>query len=112
MHASARRGPSPALKQIVLEASQALAQLDADRLEELARSCAALNRDWRIADAVEHAELTRQASESADDMAIFARVLEVTRANLAVMSRLRDLRQGRIEYRAPGVLRGTDHGNH
>jgi hypothetical protein len=31
-------------------------------------------------------------------MAIFARVIEATRANLNVMQRLRDLRTGRLEY--------------
>ena len=34
------------------------------------------------------------------DMAVLARVLEATRANLNVMSRLRDLRAGRLEYAA------------
>ena len=32
-------------------------------------------------------------------MAVFARVLEATQANLDVMSRLRELRAGRSEYR-------------
>jgi hypothetical protein len=32
-------------------------------------------------------------------MAVFARVLEATRANLNVMNRLRELRTGRLEYR-------------
>ena len=36
---------NPELKQLVGEASRALASLDADRLEELALSCQALNRD-------------------------------------------------------------------
>ena len=31
-------------------------------------------------------------------MAVFARVLEATRANLNVMNRLRELREGRLEY--------------
>jgi hypothetical protein len=35
------------------------------------------------------------------DIAIFARVLEATRANLNVMNRLRDLRAGRLEYGEP-----------
>ena len=35
----------PELKELVAEASRALAQLDAGRLEELALSCQALNRD-------------------------------------------------------------------
>jgi hypothetical protein len=39
------------LKELVVEASRALARLDADRLEELALSCQALNRDLAQADA-------------------------------------------------------------
>ena len=31
-------------------------------------------------------------------MAIFARVLEATRANLQVMNRLKEMRAGRLEY--------------
>jgi hypothetical protein len=31
-------------------------------------------------------------------MAVFARVMEATRANLYVMKRLRELRAGRLEY--------------
>jgi hypothetical protein len=31
-------------------------------------------------------------------MAVFARVLEVTRGNLNLMNRLRELRAGRLEY--------------
>ncbi len=36
---------NPELKELVVEASRALARLDAPRLEELALSCEALNRD-------------------------------------------------------------------
>ena len=87
-----------ALKELVVEASRALACLDADRLEELALSCQALNRDLPQLGAQEGAELAGQAGEAAEDMAVFARVLEVTRANLTVMNRLRDLHAGRLEY--------------
>jgi hypothetical protein len=38
-------GGRPKLKELVVEASRALARLDADRLEEFALSCQALNRD-------------------------------------------------------------------
>ena len=84
---------APQLKQIVLEASRALACLDADRLEELAGCCQALNRDLPPPP-----ELARQAGEARADMAVFAHVLEATRANLNVIRRLRDLRQGCSEY--------------
>jgi hypothetical protein len=89
------------LKGLVVEASRALARLDADRLEELALSCQALNRELTPADAGERAALAQEAREAAGEMAIFARVLEATRANLNVMNRLRELRAGRLEYREP-----------
>ena len=37
----------PQMKELVQEASAALARLDAERLEELAKCCQALNRDLR-----------------------------------------------------------------
>ena len=40
----------PKLKELVVEASRALAQLDAERLEELALSCQALNRELARSD--------------------------------------------------------------
>ncbi len=43
-------------------------------------------------------QLAQQAREAAADMAVFARVLDATRANLHVMNRLRELRMGRLEY--------------
>jgi len=88
----------PELKDLVREASRALACLDADRLEELVLSCEALNRDLVQANARERKALAAQARDAARDMALFGRVLEATRANLHVMSRLRDLRLGRLEY--------------
>jgi hypothetical protein len=92
------RRQHPELKQLVLEASEALARLDADRLEELALSCQTLNRALDPANADERAVLACQAREAKGDMAVFVRVLEATRANLKVMNRLRDLRAGRFEY--------------
>lgn len=89
-------GGQPELKELVREASRALASLDAGRLEELALSCQALNRERTPSSA-----LTRQAREAAGDLAVFGRVLEATRANLHVMNRLRELRAGRLEYREP-----------
>jgi hypothetical protein len=92
------------MKELVVEAAGALARLDANRLEELAFSCQALNRDLSAhlptADAEERAALVREAREAARDMAVFARVLEATRANLNVMNRLRQLRESPLEYGA------------
>lgn len=105
----------PGLKGLVVEASHALARLDADRLEELALSCQALNRDLAVPNSREHAALAEQAREAAGDMAVFFRVLEATRANLTVMHRLRELREGRLEYSENQVRGwkglGSEHGN-
>lgn len=108
---------NPELKKIVVEASQALALLDADRLEELALSCQALNRDLQNAGNAQRKELVDQVRDAAGEMAVFARVLEATRANLNVMHRLRELREGRLEYREAGLrvpqwaLTGMNHGD-
>jgi hypothetical protein len=92
------------MKELVVEASQALARLDADRLEELALCCQALNRDLAQNEQAHHdgdarAALALECKQAKGDMAVFARVLEATRANLSVMNRLRELRAGRLEYR-------------
>lgn len=88
----------PGLKALVAEASQALARLDTARLEELALSCAALNRDISPLKPADKEALAREAREAVGEMAVFARVLEATRGNLRVMNRLRELRMGRLEY--------------
>jgi hypothetical protein len=98
MRALEKRRVRPELKELVVEASRALARLDADRLEEMALSCQALNRELTLREPAERAALARQAREAARDMAVFLRVLEATRANLNVMNRLRELREGRLEY--------------
>ena len=98
------------IREVVAEASRALARLDADRLEELALACRVLNRD-RLPHAgpdvgaesnpterLNDQALLRQAREAAGDLRVFGRVLEATRANLVVMRRMRQLRQGKIEY--------------
>lgn len=109
------RSRLPELKELVVEASHALAHLNAARLEELALSCRALNRELTHLDSGRRSQLANQAREAAQEMAIFARVLEATRSNLNVMKRLHDLRTGRLEY---GRLRGSpwtdaenDHGH-
>jgi hypothetical protein len=84
---------APELRQIIAEASRALARLDANRLEELAGCCQALNRDLPPRE-----ELARQALGARTDLAVFAHVLEATRANLNVMRRLRNLRMEQAEY--------------
>ena len=88
----------PELKEIVVEASRALAHLDADRLEELASSCQALNRDLPATMSFPHPELIEQVRAAQNDMATFAHVLDATRANLDVIRRLREIRMGRRDY--------------
>jgi hypothetical protein len=104
----------PELKQIVAEASRALAQLDTIRLEELALCCRALNRDLAQAGTIDRKRMAREAREAAGDIAIFSRVLTVTRGNLNVLNRLRELRAGRLEYseqQARWGQTGTEHGD-
>jgi hypothetical protein len=98
MREPARQALHLELREYVVEASRALAALDADRLEELALSCQTLNRELPPGNSPERADFARQAREAQREVAVFARVLGVTRANLAVIHRLRDLRRGRLEY--------------
>jgi hypothetical protein len=110
------------LKAMVVEASLALARLDAERLEELALSCRALNRDLCARSGQEGRELAQEGRELIGEMAVFERVLEATRANLEVMGRLRELRAGKREYGSSFSLgssgkvewrrKGNGNGNH
>jgi hypothetical protein len=113
----------PELKELAVQASQALSRLDADVLEQLALSCGELSRKLHLdlipVDIGVRADLARQAGDAARDMAVFARVLEATRANLNVLKRLRELRAGRLEYREVSAAAGREwaitggaHGDH
>jgi hypothetical protein len=93
-----KRRDDPQLKELVGEASQALACLDTMRLEELAQCCQTINREMTPANSAVRADHARQAGEAAEELAVFARVMEATRANLNVMKRLRELCCGRLEY--------------
>ena len=105
------RPANPELKELVVEASHALARLDAARLEELALSCQTLTRAQNTEDLGGRTPLAQQAREAAADMAVFARVLDATRANLSVMKRLRELRAGRLEYTELQARGGTGAGS-
>ncbi len=106
------RRAHPELRELVREASRALSLLDAERLEELALCSRALNRDIEFRDDAGRVEMARQARESREDMAVFGRLLEATRANLAVMARIRALRRGRqLEYGERGTERGRGYGD-
>lgn len=98
MHDLEATAANPELKELVVEASRALALLDAPRLEELAASCETLNRNLDSMGADEKKELARQAREAQADMSVLKRVLEATRANRNVMQRLREMRERRFEY--------------
>ncbi len=89
---------TPELKELVTEATRALARLDIARLEELALSCQALTRMPPPKTKKEQEVFASQARAARGEMAVFARVLEATRANAKVMERLRELRAGRAEY--------------
>jgi len=89
---------APELKELVTEATRALARLDVARLEELVLSCQALTRIPPPKTREEREGFARQASAARGEMAVFARVLEATRANLKVMERLRELRAGTTGY--------------
>jgi len=105
-------GTRPELKMLVAEASRALTALDAARLEELALCCAALNRELENADSTRRIEVARQARDAQADLAVFGRILTATRANVAVVERIRALRRDAIlEYRLPGATAGGHHGN-
>jgi hypothetical protein len=92
----------PELKVLVREATQALARLDADRLEELARSCEALNLELQqnatTAKLTHRTALAVEAAGALREMAVLGRVLDATRANGRVMRTLLELRAGRREY--------------
>lgn len=92
------RGICPELRELVVAASQALARLDAERLEELALSCQSLNRDLARFELPDRAEWVRQANDARGQMAVFGRVLDATRANLAVTNRARERRSEQLEY--------------
>lgn len=89
--------PQPCLPQIVSEASHALAALDAERLEELAKSCRILNRS--IADTVPSVTAVDRA-RTLTELAVLRRILDATRRNLKVLHHLEEMRAARLEYRA------------
>src|SRR5215472_17988557 len=97
MQAIGEQRVNPELRELVAAASVALARLDADRLEELALACRALNRD--LARDV-RADFERQAREASREMAVFGRVLEATRSNLDVLNRSPERKRGGLEYPA------------
>jgi hypothetical protein len=84
--------PGIALREIVQQTTEALIFLKAERLEELARSCAALNREME--DAEKKTKTAMELQEAREDLKLLGRVLTKTRSNLTVLSRLHALRLG------------------
>ncbi len=102
---------------MLAEASLALAHLDAERLEEMALSCAALVRDADRKRGDARNQCGSGLGEARQEMAIFARVLEATRANLEVMHRLRPVRAAQLEYgpetrACVNAAEESEHGDH
>jgi hypothetical protein len=87
----------PSLKDMITEASLALARLDSDRLEELGLSFEALTRGLGNPDENKEISFECEARDTVQQMAVFSRVLEATRSNLNVMQRLREMRARRVE---------------
>jgi hypothetical protein len=85
-------------KSLIVEAAGALARLDADRLEEMALSCEALNRRLIPAGFSGSEAAAFESNSLAREIAILARVLEATRANMNVLRRLGEARLTAIEY--------------
>ncbi|WP_348261383.1 hypothetical protein P8935_16455 [Telmatobacter sp. DSM 110680] len=112
MSASERQ---PGLRSILTDASQALAHIDGDKLEEMAAYCAALIQDEGASDDLSLL-VDPEYGTARKEMAIFMRVLEATRANLNVMRRLREMHVARLEYGSSAGLNitsdGSDHGDH
>lgn len=88
----------PRLKEIAAESSQALARLDAERLERLAAECEALRHEVNGMRTDELTALSAEAYESSQAMRAFFSVLEATSANLNVLANLSHLRSGQLEY--------------
>ena len=81
--------------QLLQEATEALVRMDADRLEELVRCCEDLNRQQqavpRSRAAARDERMAGMRQERAS-LAVMARLLQETRANLRVLTHLHVLR--------------------
>ena len=82
--------PGVALREIVQQATASLLAMDAERLEELARCCADLNRDLQQNGQI--AEVAAELQRARSEMELLRRILYETRANFMVISRLQAIR--------------------
>jgi hypothetical protein len=105
----------PVLRSIVVEATEALARLDADRLEELVLSCQKLSREFSphtetydaastaalLATGILPTQLNKYHSPSANsspEMAVFGRLLALTRENISILTRVRLRKSSPLGY--------------
>jgi hypothetical protein len=114
--------PGVALREIVAQATASLIAMDTERLEELARCCADLNRgsvDVHIAEFhggdAANADANHADSESwtaleqmAMDLRLLDRVLYETRANLTVLTRLHAVRMREIDLLQTSLKRSAN----
>jgi hypothetical protein len=114
--------PGVALRTLVQEATTALIAMDAQRLEELSRCCADLNRELQGTGAM--AAAAAEIQYASEDVHLLERVLFETRANLVVLSRLHairlrerflptgdELRRGVATDLWPGTAKGAAYGD-
>lgn len=108
------------LKGVLAGAVEALARLDAVRLEELAASCQRLQSGPSALELInenrDSESLRRQAQRAATELATFEGVLRATRANLDVLRRLSWRKRVPLEYSGGAVCpdalsKGRDHGD-
>lgn len=83
---------------ILTDAADALARLDAERLEQLASSCQGFFCSVEPADIASCVALKDIVRAASGEMGMLARLLEVTRINLDILSRLRTCRTNELEY--------------
>jgi hypothetical protein len=98
--------PAIAFTKIVQQTTEALIGLDSERLQELARCCADLNREIEKNGDRARAAIAIQSAEA--DLSLLGRVLSKTRANLTVLLRLNRIRlaepEGLQQHRASNQL--------
>ncbi|MDE3199663.1 MAG: hypothetical protein KGN79_01985 [Acidobacteriota bacterium] len=89
------------LPEVLDEASCALATLDAGRLEELASSCEAFNKELFQLNMSSDPLSLEQVLTVRNKLADFGRVLEATRCNLEVLRQANAFDTGVLEYANP-----------
>jgi hypothetical protein len=88
----------PQLKELITEATGALARLDGDRLDALVATFRALSCDFDSWASPKPERLAAEVRDAAREIIAFAHVLEETQANLRVISLVTELRTGLRGY--------------